>query len=196
MTRTPGDSTPATTADLLVRAGHDGERDARTELVTRFQGLVRAVVASFRLQESDAADAIQNTWLRALPRLDTVRDPDRLGAWLATIARRECLALLTKAARETPTDLNDVVRAAPEPGPEAIVLDADSREAVNRAVADLPARRRDLIHALFYGPPVSYAEVARATGLPIGSIGPTRLRTLRALHTGLAHAGHATSDVA
>jgi RNA polymerase sigma factor (sigma-70 family) len=196
MTRSPGDTGPPTTADLLARAGHGGECDARTELVTRFQGLVRAVVSSFRLQESDAADAIQNTWLRALPRLDTVRDPDRLGGWLATIARRECLALLTKAAREIPTDLNDVVRAAPEPGPEAVLLDADSRRAVNDAVAELPARRRDLVHALFYGPPTSYAEIASATGLPIGSIGPTRLRTLRMLHAELVHAGHATCDVA
>jgi RNA polymerase sigma factor (sigma-70 family) len=196
MARTSGDIARATTADLLARAGHDRDRDARTELVTRFQGLVRAVVASFRLQEADAADAIQNTWLRALPRLDTVRDPDRLGGWLATIARRECLALLSTAARETPTDLDDAVRAAPDPGPEAVVLGADSRRAVNRAVADLPARRRDLVHALFYGPPVSYAEIARATGLPIGSIGPTRLRTLRTLHTGLVQAGHTTSDVA
>jgi RNA polymerase sigma factor (sigma-70 family) len=196
MTRTSGDTAALTTADLLARARHDGERDARTELVTRFQGLVRAVVSSFRLQEFDAADAIQNTWLRALPRLDTVRDPDRLGAWLATIARRECLALLTKAARETPTDLDDSARAAPEPGPEAAVLDADSRQAVDRAVADLPARRRELVRALFYGPPVSYAEIARATGLPIGSIGPTRLRTLRMLHAELVDAGHGAVDVA
>ena len=196
MTRTSGDTAPPTTADLLARAGHDREREARTELVTRFQGLVRAVVTSFRLQESDAADAIQNTWLRALPRLHTVRDPDRLGGWLATIARRECLALLSRAARETPTDLDDVAPAAPEPGPEAVVLDADSHEAVNRAVADLPARRRDLVHALFYGPPVSYAEIARFTGLRIGSIGPTRLRTLKTLLTGLVQAGDTTFDVA
>ena len=92
---------------LLVRAAHDRERGAWEELVARYQGLVHAVVGSFRLQEADVADAVQNTWLRALERLDTVRDPQCLGGWLATVARRECLALLARASRESPMELDD-----------------------------------------------------------------------------------------
>lgn len=49
----------------------------------------------------------------------------------------------------------------------------------------LSARSRILINALYYHPCGSYADVARHTGMPIGSIGPTRLRTLRCLRTSL-----------
>ena len=39
------------------------------------------------------------------------------------------------------------------------------------------------MNALFYQSPViSYDEVSRRTGLPVGSIGPTRIRTLKRLH--------------
>ncbi len=72
--------------------------------MARYGGMVRGVVASFRLQEADAADAVQMTWLRAFERLDSVRNPDRLGGWLATIANRECLALLRQARWETPDE--------------------------------------------------------------------------------------------
>jgi DNA-directed RNA polymerase specialized sigma24 family protein len=44
------------------------------------------------------------TWLRAFERLESVRNPDRLGGWLATIANRECLALLRKSRWETPDE--------------------------------------------------------------------------------------------
>ena len=115
---------------LLVRAAHDRERGAWEELVARYQGLVHAVVGSFRLQEADVADAVQNTWLRALERLDTVRDPQCLGGWLATVARRECLALLARARRESPMELVDLAEAGLESGPEAAVVAADTREAV------------------------------------------------------------------
>ena len=39
-----------------------------------------------------------------------------------------------------------------------------------------------LVDELFYQPPRSYEEVSQRTGLPVGSIGPTRIRTLRRLH--------------
>jgi RNA polymerase sigma factor (sigma-70 family) len=177
-------------ATLLARAAHDRERGAWEELVARYQGLVRAVVGSFRLQEADVADAVQSTWLRALERLDTVRDPQCLGGWLATVARRECLALLARARRESPMELDDLAQAAVESGPEAMAVAADTREAVGRAVAALPPRRRDLVYALFCGPDDSYAAVARTTGLAIGSIGPTRQRALGTLRGALVLASH------
>ena len=195
-------STPTTVrglppeATLLARAAHDRERGAWEELVARYQGLVHAVVGSFRLQEADVADAVQNTWLRALERLDTVRDPQCLGGWLATVARRECLALLARASRESPMELDDLAQAGLESGPEAAVVAADTREAVGRAVAALPPRRRDLIYALFYGPDDSYAAIARTTGLAIGSIGPTRQRALGTLRGALVLASHDACSVA
>jgi DNA-directed RNA polymerase specialized sigma24 family protein len=73
-----------------------------------------------------------------------------------------------------------------EPEPEAVVLAEEARRAVARAVSELPVKRRELVRVLFSTNRPNYAEVSRLVGLPVGSIGPTRQRTLRTLRCGLA----------
>jgi RNA polymerase sigma factor (sigma-70 family) len=183
------------TADL-VRAARGHDHGAWEELVARYGGMVRGVAASYRLSESDVADVAQNTWLRAFERLDTLREPDRLGGWLATIARRECLAVLRRTVREV-TDglLDDDVRST-APGPEATVLAVEARGMVRRAVAELPLRRRALIGTLFGEAEVRYADVSRVLDIPPGSIGPTRGRVLRTLREALEQDGLTEGSVA
>ena len=184
----PSESARATTADLVESACHR-QSGAWRELVSRYQGLVRAIVGSYRLQEADSADAVQNTGLRALERLDSVRDADCLGGWLTTIARRECLALLARSRRAAPTEVTEDHLVVDQPGPEAVVLAEEARRAVARAVTGLPVKRQELVRVLFSVNEPNYAEVSRLVGLPIGSIGPTRQRALRALRCDLTRAG-------
>lgn len=168
-------------ADLLLRIG---ERDpaAWEEILRRYGKLVSATVRSFNLQKADALDAVQMTWLRLAENAHRVQFPERLGGWLATTARRECLHILrqTKPA----VDLLDV---APETiadssvGPEQQVIDADTTRRLWKLVDELPPRRRTLLWTLFNDAPRPYADVARVTGMPPGGIGPTRARALRQL---------------
>jgi RNA polymerase sigma factor (sigma-70 family) len=196
MHRSEGVSMPAavlpfarSTSDL-VDAARRREPDAWDELLARYGGLVRRVVATYRLQQADAADAVQNTWLRALERLDSLRDPERLGGWLATTADRECLALLRRAHREVPDERADGnERPAVIPGPEAQVVGEEARRAVGAAVAGLSGRRQALVEALFFQPELAYVEVSQVVGIPVGSIGPTRGRVLRNLRCTLEQAG-------
>lgn len=177
------------TADLVAAACRR-DPGAWEELMARYGALVRGVVASYRLQDADASDAVQMTWLRAFERLDSVRDPDRLGGWLATTAGRECLALMRRSRRETPDDAVASECVATGPGPEALVLVEEARGAVRAAVATLTGRRRQLVHALFYLPERDYASLAVDLGMPVGSIGPTRGRVLRTLRSTLEPAGY------
>jgi len=99
----------------LVAAACEGASQAWAEIVLRYERLVLGVVGSFRLQEADAADAAANTWLRAMEGLSALRDPDRLGGWLRTIARRECLGVLRqprKLARKIRLNLVDAIGQA------------------------------------------------------------------------------------
>jgi RNA polymerase sigma factor (sigma-70 family) len=173
----------------LVRLATAGDQRAWQEIMIRYGGLVRAVVGSFRLQEADAADTVQNVWVRAWERLDSVREPERLGGWLRTTARRECLSHATAADRTQPdSDLADQL-VDPALGPEALALREEACRAVRAAVAGLQGRRRELIDALFYDEDDHYADIAGRLDIPVGSIGPTRARTLRDLRRRLADAG-------
>ncbi|HWR48720.1 MAG TPA: sigma-70 family RNA polymerase sigma factor [Pseudonocardiaceae bacterium] len=187
-------SSPASTQTrestaVLLRAADDRHPFAWEELDRRYGRLVRSTVASFRLQEADAEDAVQNTWLRVMERMDTIRDPERLGGWLVTTARRECLALLRRGRREVPDDVAGKQLVATEEGPEVAVVAGEVHRAVGTAVGELTGRRRVLIERLFYDPDCNYTEVSRATGMPRGSIGPTRLRVLRELRGTLEQRG-------
>jgi RNA polymerase sigma factor (sigma-70 family) len=172
----------STTTDLLF-AARSGDRSAWEQIVRRYSRLVRSIAAEFRLQESDAADVAQNTWLRLLAYGGTIRDPEKLGSWLATTARREASALLRRSRPEVASESAGDGVAAGNPSPEDVVLAAETAAGVRRAAGELNDRQRLLVNALFYQSPViSYDEVSRRTGLPVGSIGPTRIRTLKRLH--------------
>jgi RNA polymerase sigma factor (sigma-70 family) len=174
----------ASTTDLL-RAANDRDRAAWEELIRRYTGVVRREVATFRLGEHDSADAVQNTWLRLLGSGATIRDPERLGGWLATTARRECLALIRRARAERASDTVGVELPDTGPTPEAVVVAAETRKAVRTTVAGLGGHHKRLIDALFFAPEASYAQVSDRTGVPIGSIGPTRGRALQCLRSEL-----------
>jgi RNA polymerase sigma factor (sigma-70 family) len=165
-------------ADLLARAS-DGDRAAWDEVVRRYGKLVWATVRSFRLQDADALDAVQTTWLRLAESAHRVLWPERLRGWLVTTARNECLRILRHAK---PTlDLIDMVTdilADPSPGPEQQAIDADAARTLWNLVAELSPRQQTLLRALFTDDPRPYAEVARAAGIPTGAIGPTRARAL------------------
>lgn len=81
-----------------------------------------------------------------------------------------------------------VTVADPSAGPEQQAIDKDIAQMLRHLVAELAPRKRSLLQALFTDNPRSYNEIARATGIPISSIGPTQARALRKLRTlGTAH---------
>ena len=168
-------------ADLLLRAG-DGDPAAWEEILRRYGKLVSSTVRSFRLQDADALDAVQMTWLRLAENADRVQFPEQLGGWLATIARRECLRILRQAKLGPHlTDVTLETVSDPSAGPEQHAIDANTTRTLRKLVDELSPRRRTLIWMLFTDNPSSYSKLSRITGIPIGGIGPTRSRILRQL---------------
>lgn len=89
----------APTAGLLSRI-RDGDPAAWNEIIYRYDALVITTVRSFQLQDPDALNAIQMTWLRLAENVHRIQFPERLGGWLATTARRECLQILLRGDRD------------------------------------------------------------------------------------------------
>lgn len=177
--------TPAgTTTDLLRRAAA-GHADAWSTIVTRYTPLLLARVRRYRLQEADAHDVIQVTWLRLAEHADRIHTPEHLAGWLAAVVSRECLRVLREARRTTPVADAAGNVADPDEGPEQVAVAATARAQQHAAVAaalqTLSPRRQDLLRALFADDGRSYARIARDVGIPIGSIGPTRARALAQL---------------
>jgi len=176
----------ASTQDLLAGAA-EGDQKAWDLLVSRFARLVWSVARSFRLSDADAADVCQTTWLRLVEHLDAINDPTRLAGWLATTARRESLGVLRRRDREVLIyDGPDEEDEVDEQDPERRTIEQDEHRQLWDAFAGLSERCRSLLRVLAVSPLESYAQIAAALSIPVGSIGPTRARCLDRLRARLA----------
>lgn len=174
-------------ATLLARMA-DGDQSAWRRLIDEYDGLVRSVAASFRLQPADVHDVAQTTWLRLLQHVRAIREPERLAGWLAVTASRESLAVLRRSSRLRPLPVVDQTPdATVDPARDA--ADRDEARSLWAAVAELSPRQQCLLVALFRDELDSYNDVAAKCAMPIGSIGPTRARALSRLRSKLADRG-------
>ncbi|HTJ75807.1 MAG TPA: sigma-70 family RNA polymerase sigma factor [Acidimicrobiales bacterium] len=168
------------TADL-VRAAGGGDADAWAAVVARYQPRILGIARAYRLNEADAADVAQTVWLQLLRHIDRIRDPQRIGGWVAATARNECLRLCRLRGRVALVDAADVLDAIAAEA-EPVAVENEERDAGLRAALDtLPPRQRALVDLLTMDPPLSYGEISGVLDIPVGSIGPTRQRSLRAL---------------
>ncbi|MDX6706103.1 MAG: hypothetical protein QOI48_1949 [Solirubrobacteraceae bacterium] len=173
--------TTARELERVVTAASEGDPSALSELVERFGPRVRDIARVHRLGAHDVEDVTQTTWLRLLENVNTIRDPNAIGAWLVTTARRESLRIINGTRRERPTDDQLLLDAPAPPVDEEPLLTPERRAALSAALKQLTAHQRQLLSMLFADPAPSYAEISRALGMPIGSIGPTRARSLARL---------------
>jgi DNA-directed RNA polymerase specialized sigma24 family protein len=104
-----------------------------------------------------------------------------VGAWIATTARRESLRTVQAARRPEPTDQQLLGTEVVEPVDADRLAAAERRSAVAGALRRLSARDAALLGMLFAEPALSYAEIAAALEMPVGSIGPTRQRSIARL---------------
>lgn len=171
-----------TEVGAVVRSAAAGDGKAWDALIDRYARLIWAVARSFGLSVADADDVSQTTWLRLAEHLGKLRDPERVGLWLAVTARNESLRMLKRAQRDIPFDpLADIGRTAGGPDVDVQILTLERDQALWRAFQSLPANCRVLLLMLTAEPSLSYEEVSVSLAIPIGSIGPTRGRCLERL---------------
>jgi RNA polymerase sigma factor (sigma-70 family) len=173
--------------EALVARVQSGDEAAWAALTDRYTGMLWSVARGMRLSHADAADAVQTTWLRLVESLSGLREPERLGAWLATTVRREALAILRRSLTSRPSGLAawEDVPSADDPL-DAALLRRERDAALWHAFCQLSERCQALLRILSADPPPTYAAVAAALDIPIGSIGPTRQRCLGVLRRVLA----------
>jgi RNA polymerase sigma factor (sigma-70 family) len=165
---------------VLIERARAGDQQAWNHIVERFAPLVWSACVRFRLTAADAEDIAASVWLRLVERLGTIREPAALPGWLATTARNECLQLLKARKRQDPTDSEALPDSAVAASDEWLLRE-ERHIALRDAFGALPQRCKTLLSQLFADPPARYAEISAQLRLPVGSIGPTRLRCLSIL---------------
>jgi len=174
----------------LVSAALNGEEPAWRELVARFGGMIASVGHRYGLSAADVGELQQTTWLRLVENLHRIEQPERVGGWLATTARRESLQMLRRAAKYT-AGADQMLANLPDRN----ALDFDERpgddvqRALQGAWSRLKPRCRELLGLLMSEDETGYRDLATMLRMPIGSIGPTRARCLQHLRRLVAEEG-------
>ena len=187
--RAPQPAAPPEDDAALVARCLRGDGAAWGLLVKRYQRLVYTIVRRIGLDEHGAADVFQTVFARLVEQLPRIQDRSRLQAWIVTTAKREALLQRGRGQRNvsmTPADGSDDEGggewdlADESPIAEQALQDLQQLNGLRDALDRLDARCRDMLLLLFRDEDdkLSYDEVARRLGAPVGSIGPTRSRCL------------------
>ncbi len=183
----------ATISDAdLVQACLDGDAAAWDEVLRRFGRLVYSIPRRYGFSDADADDVFQTVLTILFRKLDTIRDRDRLSAWLIRTTHRECYRIGKQSGRyaELDRDIEDVN----EPTGEDAEL-WERRQLVRQGLRRLGGRCEQLLTALFVTPgQPSYETIARQLDIKVGSIGPTRARCFEKLEKILVVLGLAEAE--
>lgn len=174
----------------------DGEKDAFAVVVRLYQGQILALCLRMTGNREDAADAAQQAFVQAYRHLDRYDSDQPFRPWLFRIATNECIGLLRRRQAAVPDEAALAAVADPGAGAQTLVDLAADRERVRHAVARLPEMYQTAV-VLHYFQELSYQEIARHTGLPIGTIGTHLYRAKQLLRKALADEEvtvHGTSD--
>ena len=131
------------TDEELVQRVRKGDERAMNVLVDRHHGVVFRTCAAILSDEDLAADASQNSFLKAFGAIDRFRGEAAFRTWLLAIAGNEARGLLRKIKkrREDPLEDVDVLPGeGNDPSAEAIFRSEVAR--VRAVLADLPEKQR------------------------------------------------------
>lgn len=150
----------------LVRRVQDGDADAFAALVDRYLDSAYAAAMSVLRDPHDAEDAVQNSFIRALERIDQLQPGSPFGPWFYRVLRSTCLNLRRREALRSHEEIP--VSAAGGRDPETDLQRKLTRSRVLEALAELPEMQR-LAVTLYDLEGYSHQEIADILGIAVGT---------------------------
>ena len=172
-----------------VRLVLAGQKEAFLTLLRRHQASVLGLCRRILGSESEAQDVAQEVALQAFLGLETLREPERFGSWLHSIAanlaryrlrqkRRRPLLSLESLGKSSSTDTafgrsteggTDRLLVDNAPGPEEVRLARELHDEVLAAIRTLSVANREAVVG-YYLQGYTQAELAELLGVPVSTI--------------------------
>ena len=164
----------------LLRRFRAGDGRALDELFERHEAPLYCFLLGILRDTHQAEDALQETFVRALERLDGV-DPDHLRGWLFTVAYHQAMLSRRRgSARRRLLDGSDAAvesASGREPGPLNQAEQEDDARRLRDLLERLPPPQREVIRQRVYEGK-KFREIAVALGCPLNT-------ALARMHEGL-----------
>ena len=164
------DSPPISVEEDLLERARGGDRAAFRSLFERHGPAVRRYLHDVLGDAVAADEATQETFVRAHGRLATVREADRLRAWLLGIAHKVFLEQCRKRKAALGTSpLAEADAADISPSPELELLGREADAVLAAALSRLPDERRSAL-LLRLDHELSYEGIAEEMDWPLAKV--------------------------
>jgi RNA polymerase sigma-70 factor (ECF subfamily) len=169
-------------AQELLDRSQAGDLEARHELVGRYRSVIQATASRMSANRNDADDLAAEIYLHVFNVVNSCKNVQTLPGWIKRIAINEFYQSCRRERRrpqQTSLEVmveagGDAVLCADESeNPATIVMAREEKkersERLAKALHSLPDHHRELCD-LYYAKQRSFDEIARETGLAIGTI--------------------------
>ncbi|MFA4015659.1 MAG: hypothetical protein RUDDFDWM_000750 [Candidatus Fervidibacterota bacterium] len=166
---------PVGSEDELIEACIRGDELAWRKLIESFHKCVYSTAYHMLYNHEDALDVVQDVFIKVFEGLRKFRRGSSLSTWIYRICINVCLDRLRRRREMLMSSLNDEEREGlielpdPSPSPEEVVEKNELKELVRNAINSLPAHMRAVV-VLCDLEGLSYDEVAKILGVPVGTV--------------------------
>jgi RNA polymerase sigma-70 factor (ECF subfamily) len=194
---TPRTSTqrPASDDWRLIQACKQGDRRAWDLLIQRYEKSVYKFAYTLARNYDDAADIAGQVFVRLFENIHTFRNDSHFTSWLFCIVRNVYVDTCIRAPHRSHLSLDEgmelegdrLVREIvdPSPSPEARSIENEKQQVLQKAIRHLPNYQRRMME-MYHAEGRSYEEIARETGLSLGTVKSRLSRARQMLRERLA----------
>ena len=164
--------------EAIVRRVREGDHQAFAALMERYHGLILIIAERVLGNRDDALEISQDVFLKLYQHVGTLKEPDRLKAWLSKVARNQALSVIRRRRHDT---VQFCFGKAGRARGEADRLIRENRlsAADESELGELRARIREKVTCLtrdyeeivrlYYLDGLSLPEIASRLGIPVGT---------------------------
>jgi len=183
----------------LVKQAQAGDFEAFARLIEANKAKVYGLVRRLTANSEDAEDIVQESFLKAIDKIDTFRGESAFGTWLSSIALNEARALHAKKKQAELKSIDEYLPSSGSHGddqqdslrlfdwqdPHSKLESDQLKQLVNEAIDELPYKYREAF-VLRYLEELPVKEVARLTKQSVASAKSRILRARLALRDRLS----------
>ena len=156
-----------------------GDVAAFMKLMKKYERLTFAIAYGILRNRDDASEAGQHAIENAFHKLRSLAERAKFKSWFSQIVRNEALTMLRRQDEDTISTDDPEARVAdvqdPLLPPDAQLAREERRQKVHRVLAKLSPEHAEVL-SLYYLSEMSYADIAQALAVSIGTISTRMMR--------------------
>lgn len=163
---------------ILVERTLLGDKDAFSQLVTKYSSAVYGLAVYICQNFEDAKDIAQEAFLKAYVNLPKLRHPEKFAAWLNQIARSAAYNFVTRERKDGIISVEEMMDNLPEDTPSQLQMhrrpqdEIEVKEMIHFILTtfDNLSETNRLTAMLFYMDGLTYEEIAAFQSISIGTV--------------------------